>query len=328
MNRSTDTKRIRNANRRFSRRRFLDSVAVFSGALVLRGTASAWQAGARISTTDLNGAFLLQGAGGNVLALRGPSEERRQGVPGDQGALMVDGGLAANAEALIAAVKTATGATRIHTLVNTHGHQEQVGANEIVGRAGGVIIAHEKTQQYLSNSVESVEFKGRRAPLPQPARPTKTVRGEGSMEFGGQQINYGYLPAAHTDGDLFLHMPQLNVLVAGGVVSADHWPLVDYRHGAWLGGRVRAVDRLAGLVRPDTRVIAASGRVMTGADIVRQRDLYAKLFETMIEYINKGLGPEDVVERNPLKPYQAEFGDPSAFLYGAMRSMMIAYVPD
>lgn len=328
MNRSTDTKRIRNANRRFSRRRFLDSVTVFSGALVLRGTASAWQAGARISTTDLNGAFLLQGAGGNVLALRGPSEERRQGVPGDQGALMVDGGLAANAEALIAAVKTATGATRIHTLVNTHGHQEQVGANEIVGRAGGVIIAHEKTQQYLSNSVESVEFKGRRAPLPQPARPTKTVRGEGSMEFGGQQINYGYLPAAHTDGDLFLHMPQLNVLVAGGVVSADHWPLVDYRHGAWLGGRVRAVDRLAGLVRPDTRVIAASGRVMTGADIVRQRDLYAKLFETMIEYINKGLGPEDVVERNPLKPYQAEFGDPSAFLYGAMRSMMIAYVPD
>ena len=37
----------------------------------------------------------------------------------------------------------------------------------------------------------------------------------------------------------------------------------------------------------------------------------------MIAYMNMGLGPEDVVERNPLKQYQAEFGDPSAFLYGA-----------
>ena len=41
-----------------------------------------------------------------------------------------------------------------------------------------------------------------------------------------------------------------------------------------------------------------------------------------------GLGPEDTVQRNPLKEYGSEFGDPSAFLYGANRSMMIAYVPD
>ena len=94
---------------------------------------------------------LLQGAGCNVLALAGP-----------EGALMIDGGLAANADALLAAVRSATGASRIHTLINTHGHAEQIGANEAVGRAGGVIFAHEKTQKYLSNSVESVMFKGRR----------------------------------------------------------------------------------------------------------------------------------------------------------------------
>ena len=48
----------------------------------------------------------------------------------------------------------------------------------------------------------------------------------------------------------------------------------------------------------------------------------------MIGYMNMGLGAEDVVERNPLKQYQAEFGDPSKFLDGAFRSMQIAYVPD
>jgi hypothetical protein len=111
-------------------------------------------------------------------------------------------------------------------------------------------------------------------------------------------------------------------------VSAEQWPLLDYQNGAWLGGRVRAVERLAELVQPDTRVVPANGRMMTGSEIVRHRDMYQKLFVTMIDYLNKGLGPEDAVERNPLKPYEAEFGDASAFTYGALRSMMIAYVPD
>ena len=312
---------------RFSRRRLLIAgAAALGGALVptsakasvgesLLGQA---QSAAGITTTDLGGGLkLLQGAGCNVLALGGPD-----------GALMIDGGLSANADALLAAVSTATGASRIHTLINTHGHAEQIGANEAVGRAGAVIFAHEKTQKYLSNSVESVMFKGRRKPLPQAARPTKTTRAEGSFEFAGQQIDYGYLPAAHTDGDLYLHFPKMNLLVAGGVVSAETWPLLDYRNGAWLGGRVRALQRLADLVKPDTRVVPADGRVMTGADIVRHRDMYQKLFLTMIEYMNMGLGPEDAVTRNPLKEYASEFGDPSTFTYGALRSMLIAYVPD
>jgi hypothetical protein len=67
---------------------------------------------------------------------------------------------------------------------------------------------------------------------------------------------------------------------------------------------------------------------MTGRDIVRQRDIYQDLFETMIGYMNMGFGPEDVVERNPLAAYEDEFGDSSAFVYGALRSMMLAYVPD
>jgi hypothetical protein len=73
---------------------------------------------------------------------------------------------------------------------------------------------------------------------------------------------------------------------------------------------------------------ARDGRVMTGAEIVRHRDMYQKLFETMIGYLNMGLGPEDAVQRRPLKDLEAEFGDSSAFTYGALRSMMIAYVPD
>jgi glyoxylase-like metal-dependent hydrolase (beta-lactamase superfamily II) len=300
----------------WSRRRFLQaSVAALGGAVFHPDLA--W-AQPRISTTDLGGATLFQGAGCNVIAL-----------PGPDGALMIDGGLAANAEALLATVKNATHSTRVNTLINTHWHPEQVGANEAVGRAGGVIFAHEKTKTALGHTIyNSIAFKGRRAALPEPARPTKTVRGDGSMEFAGVKVDYGYMPAAHSDSDIYIYFPSLNLLAVGGVVSAEEWPLLDYKNGAWLGGRVRALEHLADIVKPDTRIVPANGRVMTGREIVRHRDMYQKLFTTMIGYLNMGLGPEDAVKRNPLKEYQAEFGDPSAFTYGALKSMMIAYVPD
>jgi cyclase len=318
--------RTRVTENRLSRRRFLRAgiqaiqaagAASLGGTLARAYAATAPQAGVQISVTDLGGLILFQGAGCNVIAMHG-----------EDGALMIDGGLAANADALLRAVKERTGNSRVNTLINTHWHPEQTGSNEAVGRDGGIIIAHEKTRMYLSNAVTSVTFEGRFGPLPKVARPNKTTQQGGSLKFAGQQVDYSYLPQAHTDGDLYVHFPELNVLVGGGVVSGEQWPLLDYHNGAWFGGRVRAYERLAKLVRPDTRVIPANGRLITGRDIVRQNDIYQKLFVDMIAYMNMGFGAEDVVDRNPLKQYQAEFGDPSAFLNGAYRSMLIAYVPD
>jgi glyoxylase-like metal-dependent hydrolase (beta-lactamase superfamily II) len=293
------------------------SAAVVGGAL-FPVLAVRSQTAPNISTAGLgDGLWLLQGAGCNVVAMRG-----------NDGALLIDGGLAAHADALLRAVYAATGNDRIHTLINTHWHPEQTGANETVGRAGGVIFAHEKTALYVRKPVHSALFEGRLEPLAEEGIPAETTRAEGSREFAGRRIDYGYLPAAHTDGDLFVHLPDVNVLVAGGVVSGERWPLLDYRNGAWFGGRVRALERLADLVDADTRVVPADGRLITGRDIVRHRDIYRELFLTMIGYMNMGLGAEDVVVRNPLEQYEGELGDPTAFLDGAYRSMLIAYVPD
>lgn len=313
------------SNRPFSRRRFLRGTAEaarvlgaasLGGVLIPLSAARAQGRAAEITTTPLGELFLLQGAGCNVLAMAG-----------EDGALMIDGGLAGNADALLDAVFAATGNDRVHTLINTHWHPEQTGANELVGRSGGTIFAHEKAHLYLSHGHYSATYE-RIEPLPELARPTAVTRGEGSLEFAGRRIDYGYLPAAHTDADLYVHFPSSNVLAAGGVVSAERWPPIDYRNGAWYGGRVRALQWLAELVQPDTQVVPAEGPLLTGRDIVRQRDIYLALFDTMIDYMNKGYGPEDAAASKPLEPYAAEFGDASEFVYDAYRSMLIAYVPE
>src|SRR4051812_3476579 len=99
MNRSTSTIATKN---RFSRRRFLSAgiqavqvaAATSLGGTLARGYAVGTQISPKISATDLGGLTLLQGAGCNVIAMRGKA-----------GALMIDGGLAANADALLKSVR-------------------------------------------------------------------------------------------------------------------------------------------------------------------------------------------------------------------------------
>ncbi len=306
-----------------SRRRFLRGGLEALGAAALSAKLrAAPTAAARISTEDLvpsdRGAMtLLRGAGCNVVAVRGP-----------EGSLLVDGGLAANSGALLGAAAAATGSAHVNTLINTHWHPSQTGSNEPVGREGGLIVSHEVTRLYLGRAALSACYDGSYGPLPKVAWPTKTTRDKGSLEFAGQHIDYVYLPAAHTDGDLYVHFPERNLLVAGGPVLADQWPVIDIRNGAWAGGLVNAYEVLASVTQPDTRIVPANGQLVTGAEIARRRDIYQALFKQLFVYLNKGYGPDDVVAARPLKKYEAELGDPSRFLAGAYMSLMYAYVPN
>ncbi|MDT8397330.1 MAG: MBL fold metallo-hydrolase [Pseudomonadales bacterium] len=308
---------------RFSRRNFLCTGGQVLGATslggVLASSAPAQAATTDITRVDLGYAWVLQGAGCNVFTIPGMSEN---------GALMVDGGLAMHSDALLNAVFDITGQDRVHTLINTHWHPEQTGSNERVGATGAVIFAHEKSQMYLKNAVLSALYEGRYGPLADVGIPNRTTRGEGSMKFAGQEIIYGYLPAAHTDGDLFLYFPMLDTLIAGGPVTAGQWPVLDIRNGAWMGGLLRAYEKLSTIVSADTVVIPAHGPIISGTDILRMRAMYTLLHLELAKQLNLGMGPDDIVAMGLLDAYTDEFGDPTTFLDHAHRSLQLAYVPD
>jgi glyoxylase-like metal-dependent hydrolase (beta-lactamase superfamily II) len=269
-----------------------------------------------ITAKDVNGLTVFSVNGCNVIALSGPD-----------GLLLVDGGRAADAVALLQAIPGASKTSRISTLINTHWHPEQVGLNEIVGKAGGTIISHEVTKLYLGRDAHSALYPDVIKALPPIARPTKTTYNSGSLQFAGETVDYRYLPAAHTNGDLFIHFPKRNVIAAGGPVSAVRWPVMDYLNGAFMHGFVRSYDILAEVVKPDTIVIPADGPTLTGAELIKQRDMYWALFRTMFANFNKGFGPKDVIAGRPLKDYEAQYGDPAQFLDAAYRSVQLATVP-
>ncbi len=284
-----------------------------------------------ISVRDVAGLAMISGCGCNVVAMPGPN-----------GALMVDGGLAVNSTLLLQAVAKATNTSRVDTLINTHWHPAQTGSNEAVGKAGGTIISHEVTRLALGARNRSALFEGIYGPLPKAAQPTRTTYNKGSLQIAGEQVDYRYLPGAHTNGDLFIHFPKRNVLVAGGPVGSDRWPVMDYLNGGFMHGFVRSYEILSDVVKPDTIVIPANGPTLSGADIVKQKDVYWDLFRQFFILFNKGAGPQDVVAYNrgidfptvgtlnaprPLKELEKQLGDPAKFLDAAYRSTQMATIP-
>lgn len=273
-------------------------------------------AGSAITARDVNGLTVFSVGGCNVIALKGPD-----------GALLVDGGRAADAGRLLPQLQAALKTPRVATLINTHWHPEQVGLNEAVGKAGGLIVSHEVTRLYLGRDSRSAMYPQIIKALPPEARPTKTTYNTGQMDVAGETVAWRYLPAAHTNGDLFVHFPKRNVIAAGGPVSAARWPVMDYMNGAFMHGFVRSYDILAEVVKPDTIVIPAEGPTLTGAELVRQRDMYWQLFKDLFIDFNKGFGPKDVIAARPLKDHEAQYGDPAQFLDAAYRSLQLATVP-
>ena len=291
-----------------------------------------------LSIREVAGLTVIEGAGCNVVALGAP-----------EGALMIDGGLAANSAVLLQSLLASTGASRVHTLINTHWHPEQTGSNEAVGQAGGTIIGHEVTKLALAARTgnRSAMYEGSYGPLPDAAIPTVTTYNKGSLQVAGEQVDYRYLPGAHTNGDLFVHFPRRNVVVVGGPVGSDRWPVIDYMNGGFMHGFVRSYEILVEMVNDDTIVIPANGPTLTGADIVTHKDVYWDLFKQFFVLFNKGFGPTDVAAfnrgvefmgvgqvvadrplmREPGQALVAQLGSADQFLEHAYRSTQLATVP-
>jgi cyclase len=261
---------------------------------------------------------IIRGAGSNVLALRDV-----------QGLAFIDGGLANHSAAVLRLARETLGAGDAHTLINTHWHPEHVGLNETLGKAGARIIAHENTRLWLGTSVERQLDGPAVPPLPVKARPNKTTYSEDEISIGAEVLHYGYLPQAHTDGDLYVHLRKANVLVTGGVVAGNGWSIVDYVTGGWINGLVGGYRALEAICDAQTRIVSAYGeRVLTRKDLEEERVILAKLSEQLGKMLRSGFGPADVLAAAPAREFEARYGDSSDFLNQSFRSLWGHMAPD
>jgi len=290
-----------------TRRDLLRQAVALAGAALFRAPLIAQPA---LATTALSERMrVIAGPDGNVLA-----------ADSGDGIILVDGGHASWADALLQTVGGLFSGKPVRALFNTHWHEEQTGANRALGERGVEIIAHENTKLWLGTEVWVRWSDKKYPPLPKAAQPTTSVYDPGRMTFGGRAVEYGWARDAHTDGDLFIFFPDENVLVAGGFVSNTTWPVIDWWTGGWTVGMLNGFDRLLEVANERTRIVPAVGPVMSFAELKAQQAMYLTVFERIHGLLIKALGVDEVVAAKPTAEFDARYGDPKQFVTLALQS--------
>ena len=299
-----------------NRREFLHALvggaAGLSFTAVVGGTSAAGQPPPAITVTGLTGRIaMLAGGGGNVGVAIAPD-----------GLLLVDGGLAASSAGLLEAAATVSGGD-IRVLFNTHWHFDHVGSNEVLGRRGARIVAHQNVRARLSTRFVSDAFERTFEPLAAEGLPEETFAEGGTMTFGVETLEYTHIPEAHTDGDAYVFFPDANILHTGDLGWNGIYPVIDYSVGGWIGGMVAALDELLKVGDADTRIIPGHGPLATKSDLRASRDMLATVHERLAPMAMRGMSLEEVRAAAPTADLDVRWGDSSVrFLRQAYNSLL------
>jgi len=260
---------------------------------------------------------MLVGAGGNI-ALQ----------VGDDGVLLVDTGLAANAEKVVAAIRTISNKP-IRYIVNTHVHPDHVGGNDYIGKLGSTIaggnvgagagvgagiIAHENVLNRMSAPT------GQQAPFPTTAWPTDTyISKQKELFFNGESLQIIHQPAAHTDGDSIVYFRKSDVIVAGDLFITTTYPFIDSMRGGNIQGIIAALNNMLDIAIPKamqeggTYIIPGHGRLTDEADLLEYRDMITIIRDRIQDGVKRGQTLEQVKAGKPTLDYDARWGATSGF---------------
>jgi glyoxylase-like metal-dependent hydrolase (beta-lactamase superfamily II) len=293
-----------------SRRQFLQAIGgvsvAFPGLIASGRNVYAQESSRALAMTELRrGLVQITGAGGNVVLLAAP-----------EGLLIVDSGSPERAQHLKQFVAEHFKGAPVATLFNTHWHLEHTGGNELITEPDAVIIAHENTRLWMSTKFY-VEWQDRRyLPRPPGARPTQTFFSSDpqplQLGFGSEQVTYGHLAEAHTDGDIYVRFLERNVIVAGGAATAGTYPVLDYITGGWIGGLMAATQTLIGMADAQTLIVPESGSPRTRADLQAQYEMLSAVRERVETMALKGQGIDEMINAGLTKEFDARFGKDSA----------------
>ena len=232
-----------------------------AAALVIVTALAAQQTpGANLEVLQLRPNFyMIAGAGGNI--------GFQVGV---DGVVVVDSGSAANADAVVAAIKKVT-AQPIRYVINTSADADHVGGNATVAKAGQTLFTGNGGAGLATNflgggasilSAEQVLTRmsgpsGKSSPFPIDAWPTETFdQRRKYMYLNGEGIEVFRQPAAHTDGDAIVFFRRSDVVVAGDVIDTTRFPVIDVAKGGSIQGEIAALQKLVDTAIPSVPIVS------------------------------------------------------------------------
>ena len=269
--------------------------------------------------------FVIAGAGGNI------------GVQvGEDGVVVVDAGRAADAPAVLAAIKRIS-PKPIRYVINTGPDPDHVGGNELLSKAGEKFFSGRNPGGALNTAYSVAPILSAEGVLrhmaksPPGAWPTEVFHySRQYMYLNGEAIEVLHQAAAHTDSDVFAFFRRSDVVVAGDVLDTRQFPVVDVERGGTIEGEIAALNRLVDLAVPSTPVVTREagtivvpghGRLCDQYDVVDYRDMVAIVRDRVRDLKKAGRSLADVKAAQPAKGYVGRYGNPDLFVDAVYRSL-------
>ncbi|MFG3702075.1 MBL fold metallo-hydrolase [Micromonospora sp. NPDC047620] len=229
-------------------------------------------------------------------------------VVGDGAALLVDTlSTAGQAAELAAAARAVT--THPWTVVNTHHHFDHCFGNAtLAADPPRPVYAHEVAAEAMREEADRLrreayaEMRDEHPALAEELAgtallaPTHTVHGETVLDVGGRRVVLRHPGRGHTAGDLVVHVPDADVLVAGDLVEQSGPPAFEESYP------LQWPDTVAELLRmttPATVVVPGHGDPVDAAFVRAQHEQLVELAWLIRAGHTGGAPPERVAAEAP-----------------------------
>lgn len=258
----------------------------------------------QIQTLQLtDGVYMLIGQGGNI----GLSV-------GEDGVFIIDDQFAPLTDKILAAIAEITSES-VRFVFNTHWHGDHTGGNENLGRAGGLIVAHENVRERMS--VEQVLRRiGRPVSTtqasPDVALPVITFAEEVTFHINGDDLHAFHVANAHTDGDAIVHFVGANVVHMGDTFFRDRFPFIDTASGGSIDGIIAAAGAALAVMDEDTQVIPGHGALSGREDVRTYRDALKTMRDAVSELMEQGMSLEQIQAARPIRAQAAMWNQSEA----------------
>src|ERR1700735_2250663 len=182
---------------------------------------------------------MFDGPGGAVTVLNGPD-----------GKFLVDTFVAPAWPRLKKALD-GLGNAPVKYVVNTHWHFDHTDNNAPLHAAGATVIAQENTKKRMSEShVLPVLYRGDDGKLydvrfdrsPAEALPQETFAEGYKLQANGETLALEHFAASHTDGDIYAHFQNADVISMGDLFFNGSYAYIDSGTGGNITGVIAAVD--------------------------------------------------------------------------------------
>jgi len=247
-----------------------------------------------VQVTDLGHGFyeLRTDQSGNVLML-----------VGDQGVVMVDSQMEHLVESIDAAREDLSEGQDVKLVLNTHLHRDHVRGNAYFAARGAQIIAHPNVRKFLKTP-RAIKSLGRDAPeIGGNYLPTISVTSGSSLNMNGQTGQLYHVPAAHTDGDIFVHFEEANIIHAGDLLASGRFPFIDIDNGGSVKGYIAGMEKILDIANADTVIVAGHGPTSSETELKASIQMLNETHSIIEGLLNKGLSLASMQETNPLKEY-------------------------